>query len=436
MATTSIWRIKNNLKLSINYIINPEKTMNEDYGKDSYNYLELSSNKDYNFKNEKTHYVSCLNCSETDPYKDMKFTKERYFKTDGILAFHAYQSFKEREITADIAHEIGVKFAEEMFKDYEVIVATHQNTNHIHNHFIINSVSFKTGKKYNNNRTSLAKLRQISDSLCEEYGLSVLEEDIGYKNTYKYKVINNNYYKTLKDDLDSVISYSVTLKQVIDRMKQLGYKAYSRNGIITIYRDGYGKVRIEKAFGNEYSKDSINKRLYSSRQIVFKPIPQKSIFQEYLSKTNNHHKGIYGLFLYYCYLLKVFPQNHPKQYLPYSIRQEIKKLDSFSEQTRFMVSNKIETKEALEEFAKNNYEELGILKSKRENLWKRYHRAKTEDRKSEILAEINDIQPKIKEFRKLDNYCKEIRKRSKSMQDNLDNFDKDLQKEKDNSRNL
>lgn len=435
MATTSIWSIKNNLKQSINYIINPEKTINEDYGKNTYNYLELSSNKDYNFKNEKTHYVSCLNCSETDPHKDMKFTKERYFKTDGILAFHAYQSFKEGEISADIAHEIGVEFAEEMFRDYEVVVATHQNTNHIHNHFIINSVSFKTGKKYNNNRTNLAKLRQISDSLCEEYRLSVLKEDIGYKSTYNHKVINNVYYKTLKEDLDNIISYSVTLKQVMDRMKQLGYKAYSRNGIITIYRDGYDKVRIEKAFGNEYSKDSISKRLYSSRQIVFKQIPQKSIFQEYLSKTNNHHKGIYGLFLYYCYLLKVFPQNHPKQYLPYSIRQEIKKLDSFSEQTRFMVSNKIETKEDLEAFAKNNYEELGILKSKRENLWKRYNRAKTEEDKSKILTEINDIQPKIKEFRKLDNYCKEIRKRSESIQNNLNNFDKDMQKEKDNSRN-
>lgn len=436
MATTSIWSIKNNLKQSINYIINPEKTLNEDYGEDSYNYLEISSNKDYNFKKEKTHYISCLNCSEIDPYEDMKFTKERYLKIDGILAFHAYQSFKEGEVSADVAHEIGVRFAEEMFGDYEVVVATHQNTNHIHNHFIINSVSFMTGKKYNNNRTNLAKLRQISDSLCEEYGLSILDEDIGYKNTYKHKVIDNDYYKTLKDDLDGVISYSVTLKQVMDRMKSLEYKCYSRNSVITIYRDGYDKVRIEKAFGSDYTKDRINERLYSSRQIAFKPIPQKSIFQEYLSKTNNHHKGIYGLYLYYCYLLKIFPNEHPKQYLSYSIRQEIKKLDSFSEQTRFMVENKIETKEDLEEFAKNNYAEYRTLMGKRENLWKRYHRAKTEENKSVILAEINDIQPKIKELRKLDKYCKEIRKRSESIQDNLNNFDKDLQKEKDNSKEL
>ena len=186
----------------------------------------------------------------------MLFTKEEYGKTNGILAFHGYQSFKEGEVTSDIAHEIGVKFAEEMFKDFEVVVATHQNTNHIHNHFIVNYVSFKNGKKYNNNRTNLAKLRHISDLLCAEYGLSTLDEDIGYKNTYKNKVLSDDYYR---EDLDNVISYSVTLKQVFDRMRILGYKIYSHNGIITIYKDNEDKVRIEKAFGKEYSKDSIAK---------------------------------------------------------------------------------------------------------------------------------------------------------------------------------
>ena len=254
-----------------------------------------------------------------------------------------------------------------MFKDYEVVVSTHQNTNHIHNHFILNSVSFKTGKKYNNNRTNIAKLRQISDSLCAEYGLSVLDEDIGYKSTYNHKVLDNDYYKTLKEDLDNVISYSITLKQVIERLKKLDYQVYSRNGIITIYRNGRDKVRIQKAFGDDYSIDNINKRLYLSRQIIFKPIPQKTIFEEY---------------------------------------------------------------------SKTNYEEYRNLMGKRENLWKRYHRAKTEEDKSKILTEINDIQPKIKELRKYDKYCKDIFERSESIQNNLNNFDKDMQKEKDNSRSL
>src|SRR5699024_6534545 len=111
----------------------------------------------------------------------------------------------------------------------------------------------------------------------------------------------------------------------------------------------YDKVRIEKSFGNNYSIDSINKRLYLSRQIIFKPLTQRIIFEEY-SKVNKHHKGIYGLYLYYCYLLKIFPEKHPKQYLPYSIRQDIKKMNQISEETRFMVKNNIETIDDLKEF--------------------------------------------------------------------------------------
>ena len=101
-----------------------------------------------------------------------------------------------------------------------------------------------------------------------------------------------------------------------------------------------------------------------------------------------------------------------------------------------MATNKIETKENLDNFAKTNYEEYKNLIGKRENLWKRYHRAKTEEKQTQILAEINDIQPKIKELYKYDKYCKEITKRAESIQNNLNNLNKDIQKEKDNSREI
>lgn len=233
----------------------------------------------------------------------------------------------------------------------------------------------------------------------------------------------------------NVISYSLTLKQLFERMRSLGYKVYSRNDIITIYRDGEYKVRIENVFGEEYSKERLKQRLYLSKQIVFKPMSQKSIIEEY-SKTNKPHKGIYGLYLYYCYLLGVFPKNHPKQYLPYSIRKEVYKLEQISQQVRFMHEKNIVTEEDLDNYSKNNSDELSELKGKRENLWRRYHRAKTEDKQTQILAEINDIQPKIKELYKYDKYCKEITKRAEGIQNNLNNFNKDIQKEKDNSRSL
>lgn len=101
-----------------------------------------------------------------------------------------------------------------------------------------------------------------------------------------------------------------------------------------------------------------------------------------------------------------------------------------------MHKNNIVTKEDLDNFIKNNNEELRMLKETIENLWRRYHRAKTEENKNEILAEINDIQPKIIELRKYDKYCKDITERTEAMQNNLNNFDKDIQKEKDNFKSI
>ena len=308
MATTSIWSIKNNLKQSINYIINPEKTINKDYSKELYNYLEINITE-YNFKNEKVCYVSSLNCSEDNPYEDMKFTKERFRKTDGILAFHGYQSFKENEVTPDIAHEIGVKFAEEMFKDYEVIVSTHQNTNHIHNHFILNSVSFKTGKKYNNNRTNLAKLRHISDSLCAEYGLSVLDEDLGYKYIIidefqdtslirfnlikKIKDLSNAILFCVGDDYQSIYHFSGCDINIF-----LNFTKYVPNSQIKklkyTYRNSQELIDISSKFVMK-NKSQIKKKLLSHKHLD-KPIefiyyinPYKCFKELYnkLKKENN-----------------------------------------------------------------------------------------------------------------------------------------------------
>lgn len=432
MATTSTWSIKNNLKLSLNYIMNPEKTINSDYGNNYYRGLELSSNKDYDFKNELSYYVSGVNCEVDSAYDDMMFTKRQYDKTDGIIAFHSYQSFKEVEVTPDIAHEIGVKLAEEMWDDYEVIVATHQNTNHIHNHFIINSVSYKTGKKYNNNKATYSRLRHISDALCQEYGLSTLKEDTRYKNSYKNKWQDNDYYRIAKEDIDTIISGSISSKQFLAKLKQLGYQYYIKYDKLTIYKENEEKIRIEKLFGNNYSLDRINERISKSMYRYYKPMSQKTIYQQYLLKSKNKHKGIYGLYLYYCYLLKVFPEEHPKQNLPSAIRKDIKKLDQISEETRFMVNNKIETLEELLSFKEQNSIKLAELVSKKANLWKKYKRAKTEDDKVKIYDEIEELQPQIKELYNNRRYCDGIYKRSIQIQNNIDNFDKDINITKEN----
>ena len=91
----------------------------------------------------------------------MRAVQERFGKTDGVVALHAYQSFREGEVTPEQCHEIGVALARKVWgKRFQVLVATHMNTDNLHNHFVINSVSYVDGKKYEQRRSQYASIRQ------------------------------------------------------------------------------------------------------------------------------------------------------------------------------------------------------------------------------------------------------------------------------------
>ena len=104
--------------------------------------------------------------------------KSNSLKLVGIECYHAYQSFAEGEVIPSQAHEIGVKLAEEIWGNkFQVVVSTHLNTDNIHNHFVINSVSFVDGKRFCNTKKDYALMRKTSDRLCADYGLSVLKNE-------------------------------------------------------------------------------------------------------------------------------------------------------------------------------------------------------------------------------------------------------------------
>ena len=142
MAVTKIWKITNNLGKVINYSENGKKTRINSLDET----LNYAMNKD---KTEEQYFVTGINCNARIAYDEMNLVKLKYNKTDGILGFHAYQSFEETNLSPKIAHEIGIKLAEQLWGDrFQVVVTTHLNTGHLHNHFVINSVSFKDGKNF------------------------------------------------------------------------------------------------------------------------------------------------------------------------------------------------------------------------------------------------------------------------------------------------
>lgn len=178
MAVTKIWRIKGNASDVISYACNKDKTgYTKEETQSLADVIEYAANED---KTEKKFFVSAVNCSVAFAKDQFNTVKKRFRKEDGCVAFHAYQSFAEYEATPKLAHDIGVELAKELWGDsFQVIVATHLNTHCLHNHFVINSVSFKDGKRFHSTAESYRKMKETSDRLCKEHGLSIVENSKG-----------------------------------------------------------------------------------------------------------------------------------------------------------------------------------------------------------------------------------------------------------------
>ena len=119
--------------------------------------------------------VTGVNCVAESAYREMMNTKLQYGKTDGRMFYHLVQSFSPDErITPQRAHELAIKLAERQFHGFEVLVATHVDKHHIHSHFVVNSVSCESGRKLHADKDFIPRLREASDRLCMEFGLSVV----------------------------------------------------------------------------------------------------------------------------------------------------------------------------------------------------------------------------------------------------------------------
>lgn len=422
MAVTEIWKVDNRLDHVLKYTTSEDKT-------DGNNYKDLHNVLDYieaDYKTEQQLYVTGINCLPETAYKEMLMTKKHYHKTGGILAFHAFQSFAPGEVTPQICHEIGVKLAEEMWGDrFEVVVSTHLNRNHLHNHFVINSVSFKDGKKYYDKRDTYAELRHLSDSLCEEYGLSVIKQKeikkfkVNYSNYQVKNLKNDNYYSTAKKDIDRAIGMANSYVDFEKLLNAMGYEVKYRYNVLTIRRDPYKKSIRVKNYGQDYTTERITERIKveSISKVPFlNEFSNNKYYRDYNYKYEKP-KGIYALYLHYCYLLNVFPKKNPYKRLPPSIKNDSLKLDKISEEAKLLVSYNLETDEQFFSFKKSKIEELNNLINERESLWYKYHHEKNNDG---IDIKIKKIKPKIDEVKRILSLCEGIEKRIPKIERNVE----------------
>lgn len=261
MATTAIWDVTDRLKRVLDYATNPEKT-DERRGENE-GLQQVLAYTSADAKTEKQLYVSGINCDPLTAYEQMQRTKRQFQKTDGIVAFHGYQAFAPGETTPEAAHAIGVKLAQELWGErFELVVSTHLDKEHLHNHFVLNSVSFLDGKRYYDNKASYALMRQTSDRLCQEHALSVIEQpEPGKAKHYGEWRAEQESKPTwrglLREDIDAAIAAAMTMTQFFAILQKQGYEMKSNVKHLAVRPLSKERFVRLRSLGDDYTEHAI-----------------------------------------------------------------------------------------------------------------------------------------------------------------------------------
>ena len=218
-------------------------------------------------KLEDRRFVSGLNCSPESAYEEMLLTKQANGKTGGRLYYHLVQSFpKGYDIKPELAHQIALEFTEKAFGDYECVVATHIDREHIHSHIVFNSVSFQNGRKYHSNLNDVKQLMKLSDEICKRHGVSVLDkpefnkdgqkEILGDKE-YRSAVRGESFKFALMNVITDCMKQAKSKKQFIALMKRKGYDVRweQQRKYITYTTPTGKKCRCNKLHEKKYTKE-------------------------------------------------------------------------------------------------------------------------------------------------------------------------------------
>ena len=458
MAVTSIWHIGGRIDHLIEYIENTAKTQKNDDMEELMHIIRYTENP---HKTEQKRYVSGINCTPELAVEEFILTKKQFDKTGKRLAYHGYQSFSPGEVDVDTAHAIGVDLAKDMWgKDYEVVVTTHLNTNCLHNHFAINSVSFKTGKKYERSKEEYNRMREISDRLCHEHDLSVIDFPADFKTPRSIyqaeKRGESTLYSIIRDDIDYAISQS---KNTFEFNKVIEYMGYSlRYGkYLSLKIEGEQKAVRSYRLGQDYSVDAIKLRCENSRESTPKMwvnIPQPKRIWDYGRFPNMRFDPEFAplMAVYYLTLsvlmVLVLPivnqhtlqEKNRRHYISPSLRVELRKLDIYNKHIEFLCRNNIKTLDDLNDYREQTKWKMGVVLNKRTEWNKEIAKEKDPKKCVDLKTKRQILTKELTSYRNEINMCKKIEQCSKTLHEKVEINDKyeqklktDHQKQKNNS---
>lgn len=348
MAYTKILVIHDRLDKSLSYAKNSDKT-------------SLETAIDYAMNREKTESVcfeAAINCELEHAYRDMVNTKSRWGKeTRKRKGYHIIQSFAPGETVPHEAHEIGVEFANGLLGDrYEAVVTTHLDKAHLHNHIVFNSVSFVDGTMYKDRFADYYEgIRGLSDALCIEHGLSVIEpdEDSPHRRMSRPEWAGKTTIRdTVRRDIDGALERAYTFRSLLDELRRMGYQVNTQRKHISVRPPGAsGNIRLD-SLGGGYSEEELKSRVAAAQdgkppQNTSPPSPTVHAGRRYRIVCGGTRRRLTGFqklcFKYLCLLGGA----GRRRAMPMSARQELAKMERYKRQFRYLRENRIETAEQL-----------------------------------------------------------------------------------------
>ena len=366
------------LKRALDYVMNPDKTQDG-------------------------RLVGAINCQVDTAFEQMKETKRNFGKIDKRQGYHIILSFKENEVNPDTAFEITQKFVEEYLgKSYEAVFVVHDNTAHVHSHIVFNSVSFVDGKKYRYEKGDWAKyIQPITNKLCQEYGLSIIDVEDGskekqhenYKDWSEYREGSFVWADMIKRDLDACILQANDFRGFLKLLSEKGYEV-KQGKYLAVRPQGMTRFRRCKTLGENYSQEAIVERIakedlsfYQSQNEEKQAAIVKCYVKRYRrAKMSGLQKRYYAK-LYRIGKLKKKPYSQVWKY-----KDDIRKMHKLQEQYLFLVRHKIESAEELVSVLDNLTDKKKEASKEKSKTYKAKERFKDIFDKAEQIRELDDAE--------------------------------------------
>ena len=401
MAYTSVIPV-HRLDRSIEYVKDKEKTTQK---ADS-----LEAAIDYAMNRTKTEqavFEDTIGCTNENAYEDMLTTKKRFHKMGGVEGYHLVQSFAEGEVTPELAHLIGQELADRLLKgQFEVVITTHLNTRHYHNHIVWNSVSMVDGHKYHSNAKSYyTEIRKISDDLCRKYGLSIIESNqkksIPYVQWKAEQEGKPTWRTAIRLDIRESVQESYSWSQFLKEMEKRGYTWKLNRKYISLKAPGMERYIRLRSLGKGYGEAEL-------REKILRPKIQQVYGKTQVQFPKRKLTGLQKLYFSYLYRMGVLQQK-PK-WISYTVRSDIRKLDLRIRQMEFLQKEGINTREELAAYRKPLEEQVLSLMKERRTL---YRKESGSMRIQEINGELKELRKKIRLSQQIEIQSKEMEKRLK-----------------------